>query len=197
MKKEPISQTRRSLILGGIAAVASPNLVKAAANGYGIEGQIAPELEVSQWIDGTGQPTSFKLSNERGKFVLLECWQAWCPGCHSHGFPTFQKVYQAFKNNKYFVAVGVQTTFEGYETNTSDKMRTMQVRYDLPIPMGFDAGNPEKGTHPSTMANYRTGGTPWVVLISPEGRVIYNDFGMDGDSAIAYLGTEIKKLAAS
>ena len=193
MKNDPCSKTRRSLLLGGIATLAIPKLVKATANGYGIEGQIAPELDVSQWIDGEGKPGSFALSEHRGKFVMLECWQAWCPGCHSHGFPTLQQVYAAFNDSPYFVAVGVQTTFEGYFTNTPDKMREIQERYDLPIFMGFDAGDSDTGKRPTTMTNYRTGGTPWVVLISPEGRVLYNDFGIDGNRAISYLSAELEK----
>lgn len=189
------SKSRRSLLLAGAATLAVPELVSAAAKGYGIEGQLAPELDVANWIDGQGAPGSFSLQGQGGKFVLLECWQAWCPGCHSHGFPTLQKVYGALKNSDYFVAVGVQTTFEGYATNTADKMREMQTRYDLPISMGHDAGDPSTGRRPTTMTNYHTGGTPWVILISPEGYVLYNDFGMDGDKAIAYLRAEIAILS--
>ena len=76
----------------------------------------------------------------------------------------------------------------------TDKMRKMQIRYELPIVMGFDAGDPGTGSHPTTMVNYRTGGTPWAVLISPDGYVLYNDFGMDGDNAIRYISAEIEKL---
>ncbi len=195
MKNKAISKSRRSVLLAGAALMSTPKLLTAATSGYGIEGKIAPEFEISEWIDGEGKPGSFTLAEQRGKFVLLECWQAWCPGCHSHGFPTLQKVYAAFKKSDYFIAVGVQTTFEGYASNTPDKMREMQKRYSLPIAMGFDAGDQVNGTHPSTMINYRTGGTPWVVLISPQGRVLYNDFGMDGDSAVAYLSSEIAKIS--
>jgi thiol-disulfide isomerase/thioredoxin len=194
MKDNQFSEKRRALLLAGAAVLAVPELVSAAKKGYGIEGQLAPELEISNWIDGQGNPATFKLADQRGKFILLECWQAWCPGCHSHGFPTLRQVYSAFKDSAYFAAVGVQTTFEGYATNTADKMREMQIRYELPIAMGFDAGDPNTGDHPSTMVNYRTGGTPWAILISPDGYVLYNDFGMDGDNAISYLDTEIEKL---
>jgi thiol-disulfide isomerase/thioredoxin len=196
IKTKPFSEKRRSLLVTGAATLAVPGFVKSDAGDYGIEGQIAPELEVRQWIDGQGNPGSFSLAEQRGKFVLLECWQAWCPGCHSHGFPTLQKVYAALQDSDYFIAVGVQTTFEGYASNTPDKMREMQKRYDLPISMGFDAGDPKTGRRPSTMVNYRTGGTPWVVLISPQAYVLYNDFGMDGDSAVAYLKSEIGKIPA-
>jgi thiol-disulfide isomerase/thioredoxin len=194
MKNDQFSKNRRSLLLAGVATLAVPEIVSAATKGYGIKGQLAPELDISSWIDGQGKPASFKLADQLGKFVMLECWQAWCPGCHSHGFPTLQKVYAAFKDSKHFMAAGVQTTFEGYATNTADKMRKMQIRYELPIVMGFDAGDPDTGSHPTTMVNYRTGGTPWAVLVSPDGYVLYNDFGMDGDNAIRYISAEIEKL---
>ena len=193
MNSKSFSSNRRKILLTGLLAGTGTSLMSnlglSAQNGYGIEGQLAPELEVGQWIDGQGHPTSFTLADHRGKFVFMELWQAWCPGCHSHGFPTLQKIYAEFKDNTHFVPVGIQTTFEGYASNTADKMRTMQKRYSLPIVMGHDA-------RPKTMASYRTGGTPWAILISPGGRVLYNDYGIDGDSAIKYLHAEISKLEA-
>ena len=140
---------------------------------------------VSEWIDGDGKPTSFKLSEQKGKFIFMEFWQAWCPGCHAHGFPSLKKMTDALSDNKHFVSIAIQTTFEGFSTNTADQMQVMQKRYDLPIIMGHDAGNEE--AHPYTMKSYRSGGTPWAVLISPEGKVIYNDFSIQPESAIAYI----------
>lgn len=198
MKNKKFSPKRRELLLTGLAAGASlmPIPSIGAPNGYGIEGQMAPELEVPLWIDGEGEPTEFILNDHRGQFVFLELWQAWCPGCHSHGFPTLQKIYAEFKDSPYFVPVGIQTTFEGYASNTEDKMRTMQKRYDLPIVMGHDAGDSETHARPRTMVSYRSGGTPWAILISPTGRVLYNDYGIDGDAVISYLQAEISKIKA-
>lgn len=200
MKSNPVSSKRRALILSGMAIGAGqlllPNIGVAAAKGYGIEGKRAPELNVAQWIDGDGNPTDFKLADNRGKFVFMELWQAWCPGCHSHGFPALQKIYAEFKNSPHFISIGIQTTFEGYSTNTADKMRDMQKRYNLPIVMGHDAGDAQSNGRPNTMNSYRTGGTPWAVLISPDGYVLYNDYGIDSDSAIQYLRKEISGLSA-
>lgn len=190
------SKPRRAFLLAASAALLVPEPLKAAKPGYGIRGQIAPELEVSGWIDGQGEPITFKLNQQRGKFVFIELWQTWCPGCHSHGFPTLQKIYAEFKQSEYFVPVGIQTTFEGYTVNTADKLRTMQERYELPILMGHDAGDGESGVRPKTMTSYRSGGTPWAILISPDGIVLFNDFGIDADAAITYLRAEISKLAA-
>src|SRR3546814_19204518 len=52
-------------------------------------GSVAPELLVSHWIDGNGQarpPLTLKELGERHRVLLF--YQHWCPGCHSHGFPT-------------------------------------------------------------------------------------------------------------
>ena len=189
-------KTRRKVLLAAASGLVMPKLLSAEPKAYGIVGQLAPELKITHWIDVEGNPGEFTLANHRGKYVFLECWQSWCPGCHSHGFPTLKKIYAALKDSDYFIAVGIQTTFEGYASNMPDKMREMQNRYDLPIIMGHDAGDQAKHTYPTTMQNYRTGGTPWAILISPDGYVLYNDFGLDGDNAIAYLKAGIEKITA-
>lgn len=125
------SASRRALLAGSASAFLLPGLLHAASSLYGISGQMAPELEVPVWIDDEGNAGAFQLSEQRGKFVFLELWQTWCPGCHSHGFPTLQKIVAEFYNNPYFVPVGIQTTFEGNSVNTVDKLGTMQKRYDL------------------------------------------------------------------
>ncbi len=45
---------------------------------YGILGQPAPELNLSDWIDGNGVKTeSIRLSAYRGKVIYLYFWQDW------------------------------------------------------------------------------------------------------------------------
>ena len=195
MKNEYIdSKKRRTFLLGGVSALLLPQVVQAKPNPYGIKGHQAPELEVSQWIDGKGKPTTFKIANHKGKFIFMEFWQAWCPGCHKHGFPALKKISDEFKDNKHFEAIAIQTTFEGFSVNNAKQMRAIQMRYDLNLTFGHDEG--KEGTHPHTMRSYRSGGTPWAVLISPEGKVIYNDFSIDPASAIAYLKKEIAKIGS-
>lgn len=194
-----ICQNRRQ-ILKASAASAAAILLPATAfaakkHDYGIVGRVAPELEISDWINGDGKATSFKLAEHQGKFVFMEFWQSWCPGCHAHGFPTLKKISDAFKDNEYFTAIAIQTTFEGHTVNTSDKMREIQKRYDLDIIFGHDAGDPKSHGHPKTMVDYRSGGTPWAVLISPDGKVLFNDFHINANGAIKLLGEEIEKMA--
>ncbi len=188
--------SRRTFLLGSAAVLAvpmlAPKVAQAASNGYGIVGRQAPELKVSQWIDGKGKPTTFKLSDHKGKFVFLEFWQAWCPGCHKHGFPTLKKLVDEFKDSEYFVPVAIQTTFEGFSVNNAKQMRAIQMRYDLDIIFGHDEGSEEE--HPHTMRSYRSGGTPWAVLISPDGEVLFNDFNINLEGAIAFLKKAIEEL---
>ena len=189
---------RRKHLKAGVASAAAILLpataLAAKKHDYGIAGKLAPELEISDWIDGSGKSTSFKLADHRGKFVFMEFWQSWCPGCHAHGFPTLKKISDAFKNSEHFTAIAIQTTFEGHTVNTSDKMREIQKRYDLDIVFGHDEGDPKSHGHPKTMMDYRSGGTPWAVLISPEGKVLFNDFHINAEGAIQLLEQEIKKL---
>ena len=182
--------TRRQLLKFGAFTAATgllqfPTGVLAASPGYGIEGRVAPELEIDYWIDSLGEPTSFRLADHQGKWVFLKCFQSWCPGCHSHGFPALKRISDAFVDNPDIAFAGIQTVFEGFYTNTVDKVRDIQLQYDLLMPMGHDPG--ENEGHPRTMRDYRTGGTPWMVLIAPDGRVVFNGFGIDVDRAIAFL----------
>jgi thiol-disulfide isomerase/thioredoxin len=194
MDKTIFSKTRRTFIQASTSALLLPSAVFAEIDDYGIRGQDAPELKISQWIDGNGKPTSFKLSEHKGKFVLMLFWQAGCPGCHSHGFPAFKKTLDAFKNNKHFTAIAIQTAFESYSINTPDKMREIQKQYNLDIVVGHTAGIEEPQSNPKIMVDYRTGGTPWTVLISAEGKVLFNDFIINPEGAIALLKEEIGKM---
>ena len=163
------------------------SLLNAAPAGYGIVGKNAPELEVDYWIDEDGKPTSsFKLADNAGKWVFLKCFQSWCPGCHSHGLPAVKKISEALAGNPNIAFAGIQTVFEGRGVNTVDKVRKTQLQYDLKMPMGHDPGDDRS----RTMMAYRTGGTPWMILINPNREVVYNDFGIDADKAIEFLQRE-------
>jgi hypothetical protein len=103
------------------------------------------------------------------------------------GFPTLQKVTQAFKNENQVEFLAVQTVFEGYDTNSEDKLRKNQLEWGLKIPMAHAAGNRQTHEVPAIMKNYRSGGTPWTVLIDPKGRVVYNHFHIEPPEATAII----------
>ena len=157
----------------------------------GIEGRMAPELSIDYWIDGDGEPSSFSIKESKGKWVFLKCFQNWCPGCHSSGFPTLKAFSDRFYGHPEVAIAAVQTVFEGYRSNTKDAVRELQLRYDLPVTMGHDPGDEKTHGRPSTMVSYRTGGTPWLILIDPEGQVAYNGFQVHSDKLIEFIESQV------
>ena len=81
--------------------------------------------------------------------------------------------------------------FEGFTSNTKSDVRKLQLRYDLPIIMGHDPGNEYTHARPVTMQAYRTGGTPWLILINPEGVVVFNNFHVDRDKLIEFIEEQV------
>ena len=149
----------------------------------------APEFNVIQWIDSKGNKTNpIKLSDFKGKFKVIYCFQHWCPGCHSKGLPDLKKMVNALDGNKNVVFLAIQTVFEGHEDNTYDKIVDTQKRYALNIPFGHDAGD-DNTSKSNIMTNYKTGGTPWFIFIDKHDNVVYRDFHLNPVAAIEFLKT--------
>lgn len=191
------SKRRRSLaVASALAAGASTGLSGAAVAAperrrFGIDGHAAPEIKLDYWIDRSGEPGQFSVVQNRGKWVFLKCFQDWCPGCHSSGFPTLQQFSAAFADHPKVAIAAIQTVFEGFSSNTQEDVRKLQLRYELPITMGHDPGDANTHGMPRTMKAYRTGGTPWLILIAPDGRVIFNDYHVNTDKLIDYVRKQI------
>ena len=81
----------------------------------------------------------------------------------------------------------VQTVFGDFGSNTWERMLANHSRYALGIPFGHDAGDEQDGAGSELMRRYRNGGTPWFILIDPDGRVVYNHFRIDADKLVTFL----------
>ena len=132
------------------------------------------------------------MAEHWGKWIYLKCFQDWCPACHSVGFPNLQKLKAAFPDDSKIVAAVIQTTFEGHSVNNAEALRKNQLRYDLNLPFGHDPGDSSlphntPGRFPKTMVSYRTGGTPWITIVDPNGMVVYDGFHIDIDQLISHL----------
>lgn len=182
---------RRRSLRALMAVPFAPFAITAFGARRSMVGQTAPELHAAFWIDAEGEPTQFSLMAQRGRWVHIKCWQSWCPGCHSHGFPALQRMVRAFEGDARVVNVAVQTVFEGHGINSADKVRETQLQYDLPIVFGHDPGEGQSYGRPMTMRNFRTGGTPWHILIDPRGQVVFDGFSLNTDAAIAHIRSEL------
>ena len=173
------------ILLGLVATQVAMAKPEAKPKG-GIEGKAAPEWEVEEWISlPKGVKEGPELADLKGKTIYIYCFQSWCPGCHSSGFPTLQKVSEHFKDDDEVAFVVMQTVFEGFAANTPDKGRAVAKKYDLEHLPFAQSGTAEKKSR--VMKAYRTRGTPWTIIIGPDGKVAFNDFHLKPDRAIELI----------
>jgi thiol-disulfide isomerase/thioredoxin len=152
----------------------------ASAQRRGIVGRQAPPWQVDTWFQLPADSSTLNVQDYRGKVLYLYGFQSWCPGCHSRGFPTLVELIQRFKDDDRVAFVAIQTTFEGFATNTPSKALATAKQYNLSIPVGHSGID---GRRSGFLRDYRTGGTPWTIIIDSEGVVRFNDFHIDPDKA--------------
>lgn len=141
---------------------------------FGILGLDAPELTVEDWIngDGSASATPFRLGDHSGKVRVLFAFQAWCPSCHTAGFPVLKAIMDHYDDEHNVVFAAVQTVFEGHSSNGPERRFEMLQDYGIALPVGQDEAYPR----PDVISTYRTGGTPWFIVINREGKVIHNGY---------------------
>jgi thiol-disulfide isomerase/thioredoxin len=154
----------------------------------GIVGLPAPPLENVRWINENGDERGpFSLAELGRSFKILYFFQDWCVGCHAHGFPTFVTLAEELRDKGVGLAA-IQTVFEGSEVNTFDRLRENQRRYGLRVPFGHAvADSASVDAVPPIMEAYRSGGTPWFIVIAPNGRVVYDGFRLDAEGLVQAL----------
>lgn len=65
-------------------------------------GESAPDFEATL-VDGT----SFRLSNLRGKYVLLDFWGSWCPPCLKES-PALVALHKKYPNQLTIVSIALE-----------------------------------------------------------------------------------------
>ena len=148
----------------------------------GIEGEQAPPWKIDNWDGLPDDKQSLDIGDLNGKVVYVYCFQSWCPGCHSHGFPTLKEVQEKFAGAEDVQFVAVQTVFEGFDTNTPERGKeVVRDKFGLDIPLGYDGSEDSPS---SLMSDYHARGTPWTIIIDKKGIVRANGFEIDADDAI-------------
>ncbi len=120
-------------------------------------GSPAPELKVSNWVQGG--PISLK--DYQGRVIVVEVFQVNCPGCFIYGIPEAIDTYQKYKDNG-VVVLGLATAFEDFDKNTLENLKLLlqeskvigetlttlsyqnkllnegKLSYNIPFPVGMD-----------------------------------------------------------
>ena len=76
-------------------------------------GKKAPNLKVSEWVQGNGA----NLDQHSGNVVLVEVFQVNCPGCFMYGIPESIEIFNKYKSKDVSV-LGMATAFEDFDKNT-------------------------------------------------------------------------------
>lgn len=149
--------------------------------------RMAPELQISQWLNTTEAPT---LTSLHGRVVVIEAFQMLCAGCVHHGIPQAQRIAAHFSRRD-VVVLGLHSVFEHHEVMTPAALQVFVDENRLTFPIAVDA--PNGHGLPLTMHAYAMEGTPTLILIDRAGRVLHQLFGSVSDIA---LGAAIGGLVA-
>lgn len=119
-----------------------------------------PMIDFTQ-PDVNGKPV--KLSDLKGKYVLLDFWASWCGPCRAEN-PNVLKAYNAYKD-KNFTVVGVSLDDSG------EKWRKAIEEDGMPWLQLSDL----KGFRNEVASQYGIQAIPSTFLLSPEGIIIAKD----------------------
>jgi len=185
MRRDRAAAPLPILCLTLLIAALSPTMTESQQ--LGIRNRPAPPWPVDAWLNLPEGVDRINVGDFRGRVVYLYFFQSWCPGCHSHGFPTLREVHDHYLGNDSVVFVAIQTTFEGYGTNTAERALQSVADHGLEIPVGHTEGKGEQAGPPGMMRTYRTGGTPWTVIIDRQGVVRFDGFSVEAPRAIELI----------
>ncbi len=136
-------------------------------------GNPAPDFSVSR-IDGSG---TIKLSELKGKVVLVDFWATWCKPCVK-SFPKYQELYVKYKDKLEIVGIS--------EDEEKDGIDAFGKTHNVTFPLAWDEGKAIAGKYdPKSM--------PTAFLIDKDGVVRFAHNGYEnGDEA--QIERELKEL---
>ena len=132
------------------------------------KGQLAPDITLTT-LDGE----EVKLSDFRGKNVVLNFWATWCPPCRTE-MPHFQDYYEAYAQQENVVILAANAT---YNDKGADHVQKFVNSFDLTFPILLMPDD-------SIFKRYEILSMPSTFMIDTEGRIQYHITGALDDKAI-------------
>ena len=120
---------------------------------FALSGQAAPDFELPLLAGGT-----FKLSEQKGKVVVIDFWATWCGPC-VRALPEMKKLAEAYAENPEVVVVGFSTD----EEKNRGQVEKLVAKNKLAYPIGL--GPAEAKTA------FKVSGIPCIVVVGQDGVV--------------------------
>lgn len=136
-------------------------------------GNIAPEFSAQSPVGEI-----IKLSDYRGKFLLLDFWASWCGPCRQEN-PNLVKIYQQYKN-KNFTILGFSLDSEAANWNKAIKQDQLT----------WDQVSELQGWESPIALTYGINEIPSSLLLNPEGKIIAKN--LRGKELEDFLASQLK-----
>jgi thiol-disulfide isomerase/thioredoxin len=102
-----------------------------------------------------------KLSDLKGKVVLIDFWASWCGPCRAEN-PNVVKMYQKFKDKGFTI---FSVSLDEDAAKWKEAISKDQLEWNFHV-------SDLKGWKSSVVANYGIEGIPFTVLVNKEGKII-------------------------
>lgn len=107
---------------------------------------------------------SVKLSDLRGRIVIMECWATWCGPCR-FSLPSLELIYRRYRDR------GVTVLLLNQGEKANQIQRWAEKRFTAPILL--DATG-------SVAARYKVDGIPRLFIVGQDGQLVYEHAGYGG-----------------
>ncbi|MBX9972629.1 TlpA disulfide reductase family protein [Cytobacillus firmus] len=138
------------------------------------KGNLAPDFELT---DMEGNPV--KLSDYRGKAVLLNFWASWCPPCRAE-MPHMEKLYNKYKGENFDILAVNLTNTEKNSGDAEKFVKELGLTFTIPMDVKGEAGS-----------DYNIMAYPTSYFIDSDGVIREKVLGALNEE---YMEKEIKKL---
>ncbi|MCS0672041.1 TlpA disulfide reductase family protein [Cytobacillus firmus] len=138
------------------------------------KGNLAPDFELT---DMEGNPV--KLSDFRGKAVLLNFWASWCPPCRAE-MPHMEKLYNKYKGENFDILAVNLTNTEKNSGDAEKFVKELELTFTIPMDVKGEAGS-----------DYNIMAYPTSYFIDSDGVIREKVLGALNEE---YMEKEIKKL---